>query len=272
MGLLNLRQIVRPAHLFAAAIALMAAGPAAAQTSIKFSLDGRLEGPAATFLFPQDKGYFRSEGLDVTLDEAASVLDPITRVASGAYDMGLADINALIKYRDQHPSPPVQAVFMVYNKPPYAIVARKSRGITEPKQLENKKLGAPPAGITFGAMAAIRQAQQHRCVEGDDRNHRHPGARAHARRRPDRCRARLLVPALCRSQGPRRAGRRYRADADGGLRAQALRQRHHHQSQIRGRQAGGGESVSARLSQGPEGDRQTTGRCGRCGRAARRRP
>ncbi len=150
MGLLNLRQIVRPAHLFAAAIALMAEGPAAAQTSIKFSLDGRLEGLAATFFFPQDKGYFRSEGLDVTLDEAASVLDPITRVASGAYDMGLADINTLIKYRDQHPSPPVRAVFMLYNKPPFAIVARRSRGITEPKQLENKKLGAPPAGITFG--------------------------------------------------------------------------------------------------------------------------
>src|SRR6266540_469769 len=150
MGLLNLRQIVRPAHLFAAAIALMAEGPAAAQTSIKFSLDGRLEGLAATFSLPQDRGYFRSEGLDVTLDEAASVLDPITRVASGAYQMGLADINTLIKYRDQHPSPPVRAVFMVYNKPPFAVVARRSRGITESKQLEGKKLGTPPAGITFG--------------------------------------------------------------------------------------------------------------------------
>ena len=92
----------------------------------------------------------KTEGLDVTLDEAATVLEPITRVASGAYDMGLADINTLIKYRDQHPSPPVRAVFMVYNKPPFAIVARRSRGITEPKQLENKKLGAPPTGITFG--------------------------------------------------------------------------------------------------------------------------
>jgi NitT/TauT family transport system substrate-binding protein len=150
MGLLNLTRIVRPAHVFAAAIALTGAWPAAAQTSIKFSLDGRLEGLAATFFLPQDRGYFRTEGLEVTLDEATTVLEPITRVASGAYDMGLADINTLIKYRDQHPSPPVRAVFMVYNKPPFAIVARRSRGITEPKQLENKKLGAPPAGTTFG--------------------------------------------------------------------------------------------------------------------------
>ena len=150
MSLLDLTRMVRPAPLFAAAITLTAAWPAAGQTSIKFSLDGRLEGLAATFFLPQDRGYFKTEGLDVTLDEAATVLEPITRVASGAYDMGLADINTLIKYRDQHPSPPVRAVFMVYNKPPFAIVARRSRGITEPKQLENKKLGAPPTGITFG--------------------------------------------------------------------------------------------------------------------------
>ena len=150
MSLLDLTRIGRPALLFAAAIACMAAWPAAAQTSIKFSLDGRLEGLAATFFLPQDRGFFKNEGLDVTLDEAATMLEPITRVASGAYDMGLADINTLIKYSDQHPSPPVRAVFMVYNKPPFAIVARRSRGITEPKQLENKKLGAPPTGITFG--------------------------------------------------------------------------------------------------------------------------
>jgi len=150
MRLLKLTRISRPASLVAALIALTMAWPAAAQTSIKFSLDGRLEGLAATFFLPQDRGYFKSEGLDVTVDEATTALEPITRVASGAYEMGLADINTLIKYRDQHPSQPLKAVFMVYNKPPFAIVARRSRGITEPKELEGKKLGAPPAGITFG--------------------------------------------------------------------------------------------------------------------------
>jgi NitT/TauT family transport system substrate-binding protein len=100
-------------------------------------------------LLPQDKGYFKGEGLDVTVDDAASPLEPITRVATGGYDMAFADINALIRYRDQHPSPPVKAVFMVYNKPPYSVVTRKSRGVTEPKQLEGKKLGAPTAGSTY---------------------------------------------------------------------------------------------------------------------------
>jgi NitT/TauT family transport system substrate-binding protein len=138
-----------PAWLVATAIALAGACPAAAQTSIKFSLDGRLEGPDALVLLPQDKGYFKTEGLDVTIDDAATPLEPITRVATGGYDLAFADINALIKYRDQHPTAPIKAVFMVYNKPPYAVVARKSRGITEPTQLEGKKLGAPPAGATI---------------------------------------------------------------------------------------------------------------------------
>jgi NitT/TauT family transport system substrate-binding protein len=149
MGLLDLTRIGRPAYLVAAAFALMAAWPAAAQTGIRFSLDGRLEGPEALLLLPQGRGYFKAAGLDVTVDDAATMLEPITRVANGGYDMAFADINALIKYRDQNPSAPIKAIFMVYNKPPYAIVARKSRGITEPKQLEGRKLGAPPAGATF---------------------------------------------------------------------------------------------------------------------------
>jgi NitT/TauT family transport system substrate-binding protein len=150
MDLLNLTRLLRPACLLAAALALTTGRPAAAQTAIKFSLDGRLEGLAATFFLPQDRGYFRTEDLDVVVDQATTALEPITRVASGAYEMGLADINTLIKYRDQHPSSSVRAVFVLYNKPPFAIVARKSRGITEPKQLEGKKLGAPPTGITVG--------------------------------------------------------------------------------------------------------------------------
>jgi NitT/TauT family transport system substrate-binding protein len=59
--------------------------------------------------------------------------------------MGFADVNALIKFRDQNPAAAVKAVFMVYNKPAFSIVGRKSRGVVKPKDLEGRKLGAPPA-------------------------------------------------------------------------------------------------------------------------------
>jgi NitT/TauT family transport system substrate-binding protein len=137
------------AWLMATAFAIAAAATAEAETEIRFSLDGRLEGPLAPFLVAQDKGYYTNERLRITLDEAASAMEPITRVAAATHDMAFADINALMRYRDQHPSATMKAVLMVYNRPPYAVVARKSRGISEPKQLEGRKLGASPAGSTI---------------------------------------------------------------------------------------------------------------------------
>jgi NitT/TauT family transport system substrate-binding protein len=121
----------------------------AASVPLRFSLDGRIEGPSALFLAPLDRGYFKAERLDVTMDDAAAPTEPLDRVASGSHAMGLADINALIRYRDQKPGAQLRAVFMVYNRPPFAIVGRKSRGIGGPKSLEGKKLGAPPTAITF---------------------------------------------------------------------------------------------------------------------------
>jgi NitT/TauT family transport system substrate-binding protein len=85
----------------------------------------------------------------VTIEEGASALDPITRVASGGTELGFADINAVIRYRDQNPAAPIKTVFMLFNKPPFAIVGRKSRGISDPKSLEDKKLGAPPVGASY---------------------------------------------------------------------------------------------------------------------------
>ena len=149
MSVLDSIRLGRTSCIGAIALALVTSAPVAAQTPIKFSLEGRLEGPVAFLLVPQDRGYFRSAGLDVTLEEGNTALEPITRVASGAFEMGFADINTLIRYRDRNPSAPVKAIFMVYNTPPYAIVARKSRGITEPRHLEGKKLGAPPTGSTI---------------------------------------------------------------------------------------------------------------------------
>jgi NitT/TauT family transport system substrate-binding protein len=133
-------------------LAFITAGPAIAQTPeptpVRFSLDGRIEAPSALFLLPLDRGYYKNESLNVTIDDATNGFEPITRVASGTYDMALADINAVIRFRDQNPTAPVRAIFMVYNRPPFAIIGRKSRGISDPKSLEGKRLGAPPLTTT----------------------------------------------------------------------------------------------------------------------------
>ena len=149
MGLLSLMRMGRPPPSGPGRIGACRRLALRRENNVKISLDGwRLDGLEARALVLQDKGDFKSEGLDVVVDDAASPLEPIT-VSRAQLRHGLADINALIRYRDQHPSAPTKAVFVVYNKPAYAVLARKSRGITEPKQLESKKLGVPPAGSTF---------------------------------------------------------------------------------------------------------------------------
>ncbi len=129
--------------------AAFATGAAAAELPIKFSLDSKFAGPSAAFLLALDKGYYKTAGLNVSIDDATGASEAIERVASETYDLGVADINALIQFRDTNPNAPVKAVFMVYNRPPFAVIGRKSRGIGTPKDLEGKKLGAPAADLAY---------------------------------------------------------------------------------------------------------------------------
>ena len=128
-------------------------------TPLRFTLDWKFEGPSAGFFLAQKNGYFEAEGLDVTIDTGAGSRESIPRVATGTYDMGFGDINALIKFLDEDPSAPVKAVMMVYETPPFAVIGRRSQGVTEdPKSLEGKTLGAPPPDAAFGQWPAFKEA------------------------------------------------------------------------------------------------------------------
>lgn len=133
-----------------AAIGFSAIAVAAhAQTSMPFALDWRFEGPAAPYFVAIDKGYFAEAGLEVEITAGQGSLDAIPKVATGAFPVGFADINSLIKFLDQNPGAPVIGVMMIYDKPPFAIVGRKSLGIEQPSDLEGRILGAPPPDGAF---------------------------------------------------------------------------------------------------------------------------
>ncbi len=117
----------------------------AQETAIKFQLDWRFEGPAALFLVPVAKGYFKEEKLNVAIDAGNGSGGTVTRVASGSYDIGFADLAALMEFHANNPTAPNKpvAVMMVYNNTPAAVLALKKSGIRSPADLSGKKLGAP---------------------------------------------------------------------------------------------------------------------------------
>jgi NitT/TauT family transport system substrate-binding protein len=140
--------------LLAAAL-ISATAFAQKETPVRFALDWRFEGPAAPFFVAIDKGYYKAEGLNVSIDPGSGSVEGINRVASGAYEVGFADINSLVKYRDNPRNLPVKAVMMVYDAPAFSIVSLKKNGIAKPKDLEGKVLGAPAADGAFAQWKAF---------------------------------------------------------------------------------------------------------------------
>lgn len=139
------------------AAAALLAGAASAQTSVPFALDWKFEGPSAAYFAAIDNGHFAAEGLDVTIEAGSGSRETIPKIATGAFNIGFGDINSLITFLDANPGAPVTAVMMIYDKPPFAIVGRHSQGVSEPKDLEGRILGAPPpdgAWAQFPAFAA----------------------------------------------------------------------------------------------------------------------
>ncbi len=127
-------------------VATLAPAPSRAQgrtVTWKFTLDFLIQGPQAPFLLAAEKGYYAREGLNLTIDRGFGSADAVTKIASGAYDLGYADINSMIEFNARNPGKELVAVAVLLNSPPFAILTLRRENIRTPQELVGKKLGAP---------------------------------------------------------------------------------------------------------------------------------
>lgn len=133
--------------LTAPVVASASAQPTA-ETGIRLEFATRIDGMVAPFFLAQDSGDYKAEGLRVTLAPVPNNGDVFDRLTAGTADLAVADPSTLIRYRAAKPASDLRLIYIVYDKPTYAIVTRKSRGITAPKDLGGKTLAAPRTEVT----------------------------------------------------------------------------------------------------------------------------
>lgn len=152
-----LRSLLAVAILLAASIAgeATAAEPAAPSVAIHFSFDRPFDASMAPFFLAAKDGRFGTERLNVSFDTAAGSPEALARVAKGDSELALVDINELIRFRDKDDAAPIRAVFVLFNRAPYAIVARRSRGVHLLPDLDGKTVGVPEGDLSMRLWPAL---------------------------------------------------------------------------------------------------------------------
>ena len=116
-------------------------GAAAEASKLKLVLNWKYQGPQGLFFLAEDRGYFKAEGIDVTIDQGSGSGAAPILVANGTYDAGFGDINALIGLAGRKPEDAPIAVYVTYNQPPFTVAVKAESPIRSPKDFEGRTLG-----------------------------------------------------------------------------------------------------------------------------------
>ena len=136
-------------RLIGAAVAACLALPVAAQaqtTDVKFVLDFISLGRHAPWYVALGKGYFKDEGLNVTIMPSKGTADAIRTVVTGGAEIGFIDVPSLVAAGGA--GAPIRIVAANYQKPPYCIFSlNPGANIDSAKKLEGIELGSSSASF-----------------------------------------------------------------------------------------------------------------------------
>lgn len=128
------------------ALAALAVSPSyGSAADVNMITDFGYNGRHSYFYVALDKGYYKDEGLNVTILRGQGSGDAIKKVAAGAATFGFADSGSLVLARGNDVLP-VKLVSIVYVQPPQALFVLESSDIKTPKDLEGKTLAETAAG------------------------------------------------------------------------------------------------------------------------------
>jgi NitT/TauT family transport system substrate-binding protein len=136
--------------------ALLAAGPATAQDKIQLQLNWFHLADHSPIYLALKKGYYKQEGLDLTVLRGSGSADSAKKVDLGQSDIGISDAPTVMTAISKGAN--LKMVAVVYDKAGNNIFFRKAANIKSPKDLVGKKIAVPPADshrVLWPAFAAL---------------------------------------------------------------------------------------------------------------------
>jgi len=141
----------------AAVLVVLAASSvvACADEAVSLRLNWYFGGLHVPFYYGKEKGLYKAEGIDLTINEGRGSANTVQVVAAGSDTFGLADSSSVIATAAKGAE--VKSVMSLLNSTGFSVVSLASAGIKTPKDLEGKKLAVSPGdplGQLFRALAA----------------------------------------------------------------------------------------------------------------------
>lgn len=120
---------------------------ARAAEDVTLALDWIVNGTHAGYFVAAAKGWYRDEGLTVTIQRGFGSGDTVKRVGAKTALFGVNDTGAMIAGRARE-NVPVRAVYMVYGQAALGLLYLEESGIKAPKDLEGRKVARSAGGAS----------------------------------------------------------------------------------------------------------------------------
>ena len=129
--------------IFAVLAGALSAGVAHADDTVTLRLNWLMYGFHTPFYLGVERGYYKDEGIDLTIGEGQGSVRAVQTVGAGGDTFGVADGGSLIAGVSK--GAPVKAVMAITNSSPYALSVREDSGIKTLKDVEGKTIASAPA-------------------------------------------------------------------------------------------------------------------------------
>ena len=147
------RRIGKAVFGLALALPMVLGAQAQAQDNVSLRLNWYLGGLHVPFYYGVDRGFYRQEGINLTINEGRGSANTVQVVGAGTDTFGLADSSSIINLISKGGE--IKSVMNILSSTGFSVVSAASAGIRTPKDIEGKTLAVSPGDPIRGLLEAV---------------------------------------------------------------------------------------------------------------------